>query len=152
MQEGHEALPETTVHPHLPNSNSLGFSRDTRSWPWMSPAQESSCAWMVHGTTGHCWPWWGISAWWGDVQSTFWIREVFYKAQYRVEEMVGVWRCGCCWDWRLLEIKSIVAAITHPQSCSSLPSCNLDLWNLGYSSEVSLWTYNEGSDLAFSQS
>lgn len=25
--------------------------------------------------------------------------------EYRAEEMVGVWRYGCCWGWRFLEIK-----------------------------------------------
>lgn len=35
---------------------------------------------------------------WGDVQSTLWTREVFPQGitEYRVEEMVGVWRHGCC--------------------------------------------------------
>lgn len=73
---------------------------------------------------------------WGDVQSTLWTREVFPQGitEYRVEEMVGVWRHGCCWSWRLLEIKSIVTAVT--QSCSSMLPCTLDLWILGYSSDA----------------
>lgn len=87
MQEGYEAA----VHPHLPNNTRLRFSRDTRSWSWMRPAHESSCAWSVHGTTRPAGPG-GAALDAGDMCKEFLDQGSFVQGitQYRLEGMVSV--------------------------------------------------------------